>query len=340
MDSLPIPRDRMLQLAELTSQSLTKKTWANYKTAEIMLAKCCKQNRLPRDLPISEATTVVFILWLANERKVKAATINSYLAGVRQLHIMKGVQPPNLRTELVKLALKGKTNKDAAEKRARGSIDRQPITPDILLLLKARLKSSEFLPVDKMMIWTVCTTAFFGAFRGAELLCRSEKVFDPAYTLLSEDVALSEQDGSGNHVLQFRIKAPKEDKLGKSVIVDVFQSREDICPVSAYKKWKALEPPSEAGQPAFRWSHGAPLTARRLNEILKERLTGYLEGADKLYTSHSFRTGAASLMGALGFADEDIKAIGKWSSNAFGNYTKLPRAKRRSVAKEFSSQFL
>ena len=73
--------------------------------------------------------------------------------------------------------------------------------------------------------------------------------------------------------------------------------------------------------------------------IMRERLSGYLEGADKLYTSHSFRTGAASMMGALGFSDDDIKAIGKWSSNAFGNYTKLPRTQRRAVAKSFCGHF-
>ena len=157
-----------------------------------MLAKCCKQNNIKKELPVSEATTITFILWLANERKAKAATINSYLAGVRQLHVMKGLEAPQLRTGLVKLALKGKAHLDAAERRSQGKATRQPITPDILLLLKARLKSSVMAAVDKRMIWAVCTTSFFGAFRGAELLCRSETIFNPAYTLLAEDVALSQ----------------------------------------------------------------------------------------------------------------------------------------------------
>ena len=340
LNALPLPGDRLRQLAELTSQSLTRKTWSNYKTAEIMLAKCCKKNGIKKELPISEATTITFILWLANERKAKAATINSYLAGVRQLHIMKGLEAPQLRTGLVKLALKGKAHIDAAERRSQGRATRQPITPDILLLLKARLKSSNMSALDKRLIWVVCTASFFGAFRGAELLCRSEKVFDPAYTLLAEDVALTQSKESGEASLQFRIKAPKEDKLGRSIIVDVFQSRVDICPVAAFEKWRALDPPFETGQPAFRWGNGTPLTSRRLNGILKDRLTGYLEGAERLYTTHSFRTGAASMMGTLGFSDEDIKAIGKWSSDAFLSYTKLPRTQRRAVARDFSNQFM
>ena len=122
--ALALPTTRLAQLAELTSQSLTKKTWSNYRTAEAMLAKCCKHNNIKKELPISEATT--FILWLANESGAKAATINSYLAGVRQLHIMKGLEPPLLRTGLVKLALKGKAHKDAAERRSIGKLADSP----------------------------------------------------------------------------------------------------------------------------------------------------------------------------------------------------------------------
>ena len=47
-----------------------------------MLARCCKINKIKKELPISEATTVTFILWLAYNRKVKAGTISSYLARV------------------------------------------------------------------------------------------------------------------------------------------------------------------------------------------------------------------------------------------------------------------
>ena len=304
-----------------------------------MLAKCCKEKDIKRELPISESTAITFILWLANDRQVKASTINSYLSGVRQLHIMKALEPPKIRTDLVNLVLRGKNNKDNAAKSSSGTQERQPVTPDILLLIKARLKSSRLNAMDQRLIWAVCSICFFGAFRGAELLSRSEKEFDPAYTLLAEDIQVN-RESNGTESLQFKIKAPKEDKKGKSVIIDVYPSREDICPVAAFRKWCALHPPINSGQPAFRWSNGTPLTSRRLNKILQERLTGYLEGAERFYTVHSFRTGAASMMAALGFTDSEIQAMGKWSSMAFENYVKLPRSKRRAVAMKFSNQFM
>jgi len=306
LDNPSITPKQKQQLATLTSFSLAKKTWATYRTAETMLAKCCKANNIKKDLPISEGTAITFILWLAFDRGVKAATINSYLAGVRQLHIMKGVEPPKLRTDLVSMALRGQEHRDQAAKRLNPHKERQPVTPDILLLLKARLSESDFLPVDQRLVWTVCSLAFFGAFRGIELLCRSEKQFDPAFNLLAEDIVVVDDSQSGGRALQLKIKSPKEDKKGRSIIVDIYQSRGDICPVAAYEKWQAMHPPSEPGLPAFRWSNGVPLTSRRLNEILKERLAGYLEGAESQYTSHSFRTGAASMMGVLGYTDDDI----------------------------------
>ena len=40
--------------------------------------------------------TLLFMYWLIEERKLKVATVNSYLAGIRQVHIMKGLPEPKL----------------------------------------------------------------------------------------------------------------------------------------------------------------------------------------------------------------------------------------------------
>lgn len=52
------------------------------------------------------AKTLTFVDWLARVRKLKATTINSYLAGVRQLHVVRGLEPPLIRSGLVLLVLK------------------------------------------------------------------------------------------------------------------------------------------------------------------------------------------------------------------------------------------
>jgi hypothetical protein len=52
---------------------------------------------------------------LATDRKLSAGTINSYLAGVRQLHVARGLPAPDIRSDVVKLVLKGIKNKDNRE---------------------------------------------------------------------------------------------------------------------------------------------------------------------------------------------------------------------------------
>ena len=50
---------------------------------------------------------LLFIHWLITVRGVKGGTVSSYLSGVRQLHILKGLDGSELTPEIVKLVLKG-----------------------------------------------------------------------------------------------------------------------------------------------------------------------------------------------------------------------------------------
>ena len=83
--------------------------------------------------------------WLIEERKLKVATVNSYLAGIRQVHIMKGLPEPKLREELVKQALKGRRNMEAQGKsRADTTAKRRmAMTIPLMKLLKERIRTAD-----------------------------------------------------------------------------------------------------------------------------------------------------------------------------------------------------
>jgi hypothetical protein len=100
--------------------------------------------------------------------------------------------------------------------------------------------------------------------------------------------------------------------------------------------WKVEEYEAGVGIRATRWSTGKPLTSAHFNAVLKERLAGYVVGAEKWFTTHSSRTGAASLMAVLGYSDSDIKAMGRWSSRAFETYIRMPRTRRMEMARAFA----
>jgi len=291
-----------------------------------MLAKYLRAEGLKFELPVSEKVILGFIHWLAFKRGLKAGSISGYLSGIKKLHIIKGAEEPKIRTELVNMVLEGKKNMDAAARLSGPNSERQPVTLDIMKLLKAQLNTWQASPWDRQTAWLVCTLLFHSACRGGELLCKSNKVFDPAVDLLRKDITLTDKQGTGKSTLQLRIKTPKESKDNRAVIVDILESGSAICPVRAYKKWNLMAANMDRNSPAFCWENGKPVTARAMNTIIKGRLDQYIPGHG--ISVHSFRTGAASMMAELGYGEDDIKAVGRWSSQAFENYLKLPRTKR------------
>jgi hypothetical protein len=67
---------------------------------------------------------------------------------------------------------------------------------------------------------------------------------------------------------------------------------------------------------------------------MKQRLTGFIENPEDVFCTHSFRIGIASMLGTLGYSDDDVKAVGRWSSRAFEEYLLLPRTKRMQIARQ------
>jgi len=333
LDKLGLPQNVSKDLEYIGSHGIAKGTWSSYNTAVKMLAQCCAQNNLPTDWPVSEKTILVFVHWLLTTRKVGASTIETYLAGIRTAHVAKGLPAPTIRTELINMIVKGKRNIQASENRRIGKSERQPITPDILALLKVRLGVWQAQEEDRRLIWAVATVCFHGGFRMGELLCKSEKKFDPQYALLGMDADMNTKyrEGGCTGVLRLRLKSPKEDKQNRSLIVDVFGNGGKLCPVRAMDQWCKLSK-QEMDQPLFRLSDGRPLTARKFTFIIRERLRGYLDGVDRYIAAHSFRIGLASMLASLGYSEEDIKAMGRWSSRAWLEYVKHPRTLRIAVA--------
>jgi hypothetical protein len=329
-NSMDLEEEVRENLSLMAEHSIARKTWNTYKSAERMLATFCKEKRKPLQLPVNESTILGFIHWLAFERGLSATSISGYLAGIRKLHIVKGLPEPTFRTRMVQMVLEGKKNLEAAS-RLREGPSRQPVTPDIIMLLKAKIREWEGANLSKLAIWAVCSLMFHGAFRGCELLSRTAAWFDPAYTLLRCNIAVVD-DAEGKMVVQIKVKAPKEDKKGGVTIVDVFQTDTDMCPARAVKKWQKASRNMAEDQPAFRFDDGTPITSGKLNKLLKSWLGDTVSG---IWT-HSFRIGAASLMGKLGFSDKDVKAVGRWGSRAFEGYMRLPRTKRRLVAEKLA----
>ena len=139
MERLGLPESVSKDLEMVGNHGIAKGTWSTYTTALKMLEKCCEQTGMELVWPVTEKIVLTFVHWLLKVRKVGGSTIEAYLAGIRNAHIVRGWPAPPVRTDLINLIIRGKKNIQAAEKRVVPTPDRQPITPDILALLKARL---------------------------------------------------------------------------------------------------------------------------------------------------------------------------------------------------------
>lgn len=332
--NMQLPSSVKKSLALVGNHGLSRSTWSNYRTAEKMLLICRKYTGRKMELPLKQGDVLVFIDWLIRIRKVKHGTISSYLAGLRQLHIAVGLEAPNLRTSLVNTILRGKRHMDVMEKKRGKKADRLPVTLNVMNLIKATLKISEIDKRKKLMTWAVCCLAFQGSFRIHEILSKEERRYDPIFTLLVEDLTIVEE--ASGKVIHVNVKWPKEEKEGKDFIVEVLETKSETCPVKALLKWWASKPIRKKGLPAFRSDNGRAWTGREFNSTLKALLSEHLDYKAGKITAHSFRSGVPTMLGKAGFRDEDIRAVGRWSSRAFGCYTKLPRTKRREMAEEVS----
>lgn len=322
-------------LANLLNHSLTAGTWSSYRTVGNQLEKCQISTGVQMVFPLDTRRVLVFVHWLFHTRKVTASTVNSYLSGLRYLHILKGIEIPVLRPPIVEGLIKGKHNLETIENRQLGKPKRAPVTLNVMKLLKIEIKNWDESRENKALVWSVCTLAFAGCLRIHEILCRKGKSFDPEVTLLESDVVIKPLMYKGVQILsvQLLLKSPKEDRVGRGKIVDVYQNDGPICPVRALERYVRLKSFSENSTPLFRMQDGSCLTGRKLNSLLKSFLGKHLDYEQGRFSSHSFRAGMATLLGTLGFSDDQIMAVGRWSSSAYLNYIKLPRTRRIEMAK-------
>lgn len=221
-------------LARAANNSLDQATWSVYRTASNHLQNCQLMTRVDMSLPVNQEKVLVFIGWLLQERKVKAATAESYLSEICHLHICDGFDIPCIRPDIVKSVLSGTRNMEIAIKLISPTPSRLSVTASVMQLLKLELVELPNVKQDIRLFWAVACIAFMGAFCIHELLARAESFYDPAFTLLQQDISLN-QVSNDTKILQIKLKSPKEDRVGNFYIVDVYESKGDLCPIKAMK---------------------------------------------------------------------------------------------------------
>ena len=242
-----------------------------------------------------------------------------YLSAVRSFHIQAGYDDPLLGCPRLPLVTRGLRRKNSEVPKSK-----LPITSFVLHMIKLQLDFTNF---DDVMFWAACLTAFFGFLRAAEFTMPPEG-FNPAKHLDISDVSVDKKPVADKVFL--RLKFSKTDQFGKGCTVVFARSDDLLCPVSALMSYLRLWGRSQG--PLFQFSNRDGLTKSRMNNRLQSVLKSC--GWPKTFTLHSFRVGAATTAALLGFPDYLIQALGRWTSDAFKLYIKLPQ--ERLVATSLS----
>ena len=259
---------------------------------------------------------------------LKYQTIKCYLSAIRHLQVSCGGGDPKVGgMPQLELALRGTRKEQSGQAKQ----TRLPITPSVLLRMR-QVWDRDGASWDHIMLWAACCLGFFGFLHSGELTAAEDGEFDPKQHLSFRDIAVD--NPADPSVLSVRIKQSKTDPFRQGVTIFVGRTNTPLCPVTAVLAYLAVRGQGEG--PLFRFSDGQPLTRQRLVLAVRRALAaaGY---RSEDYAGHSFRIGAATTAAACGVPVDVIKALGRWKSQAYQLYVRLPRSQLAEISRTLAA---
>ena len=109
-----------------------------------------------------------------------------------------------------------------------------------------------------------------------------------------------------------------------------------VCVLREFYEQRLSLHGSDPGKPLFLFSDGSVLTKTVLNKHIKLCVALIGINPDN-YTGHSLRAGGATDAAKSGLADWEIKLLGRWSSDTYQRYIRLPLEYRVGLARRMAN---
>ncbi|XP_058652489.1 uncharacterized protein LOC131552610, partial [Onychostoma macrolepis] len=308
---------RPLLEASLNSilQAVSPRTLQSYLTAW----KCFKTfhsayNLLFPDFSLLSITS--FISHLNINKNLQIGSIKGYLSGVQFFHkLIYGSPSPQIANPQTSLLIKGiqKTHPTRPD-------TRQPITLRILTECISTLRRGYHSIHTARTLDAMFILAFFGFLRCSELAITSS--FNPIIHPTISDLAVLDDE-----TISYFIKQSKTDQSKKGHFIYIFNLQSPILPYQALLAFLQLRKSQSKlpSDPLFTDNSNRPVTRFWFQKHLKSVLL--LSGTPATnFSSHSFRIGAATTAAHKGLSQQQIQALGRWSSEAFKSYIRSDRS--------------
>lgn len=291
--------------------------------------KFCITYQITDPFPVTEKLLCHFVAHLANDG-LSPQTGKSYMAAIRNMQLSLGLPDPREQSSLpvLKRVLAGisrlRLNSGSPPR------IRLPITSHIMRQLKVALAHSSH--PEKVMLWAVACTAFFGFFRLGELLMESTEVFNCCRHLEWGDIAVDSV--SAPTMVRVHLKQSKTDQFGAGADIVLGKTGLDLCPVASILAYIVIRGSSPG--PFFLLTDGKPLRKPKFVQEVRIMLDA-LGLPTHQYAGHSFRIGAATSAALAGVEDSAIQLLGRWHSAAFLRYIRTPHDRLATLSRTLAA---
>ncbi|XP_033754380.1 uncharacterized protein LOC117337489 [Pecten maximus] len=310
-NTCPSMGDIKSEANRLLKNAMAVNTWKTYSAAMQCFQTFRSSYNLAGVWPVPPDQLIHFISFMSL-KGYSASTISTYISGIAHEHKIQGYRDYT-HFFIVKKILEGAQR---CNKRIDG---RLPITLPLLRQLVISLSSVCSSKFESDLFTAAFTLAFFGFLRVGEFSASRSNGHETRPLTVSDITIV---DSPSRH-LKVRIRESKTDQKGHSVSLHINNYQQtDICPVTLMNRYLSIRPLA-SNQQLFIHRNGSPVTRYQVAAMLKKALT-FARIPGSQYKTHSFRIGAATEAASRGISEKKIQAWGRWKSNVYSNYIRIP----------------
>ena len=184
--------------------------------------------------------------------------------------------------------------------------------------------------LDYCMFWAACNLAYFGFLRLAEFTVPNLASYVPAVHLGVADIAVDSRWSPS--YLCLRINASKTDRFCKGCFLHIGKGEFLLCAIYSLLAYLTLR--GDALGPLFLFRDGRLLSHALLTSWLRGILSA--AGIQGIFSCHGFRIGAATVAERNRILDNQIQALGRWTSPAYLLYICTPAESLSRLSKQLS----
>lgn len=295
----------------LLDASLAPNTKTAYRNGLKMAQSFLQQYNGNTDIKNMSLLQVIMYVAFLFEKGLSPNTINTYLASLA--YFFKIMDLPDLTSNfLINKMVSG------ARRLAASPDIRLPITLTMLKALIAALNHTCTSSYQKFLFQSMFSLAFHAFLRVGEITVRQD---DDTNLLMFSDIIIKKIK-SDKHKIFINMKNFKHNSTKQTAYLELqHQIDRTICPVITLRNFISVRG-SNPG-PLFCHRSGKAISRSEFCKLLQITLRFAKYDSTK-YKSHSFRIGAATTAHLLGYSDNKIQAMGRWHSDSYRRYIRIP----------------